>query len=185
MGMVAILAMWLGPFKQTFVPTSHRGSICNLASIGLVHNNFTFSHTKHKWPNLTLALNRSRSTYGHHLNKLWQARVSNAKNQVSKQSAHWFQRRFLEGFYQIWSWWPSWSCDWIYRNKFSLPSSHELSHEFLLFNGLVISEKNKFEFWNLSDLGPRSRNDPDLKYSCNPIYPFSWLHLPHWANRLQ
>ena len=32
MGMVAILVMWPGPFKQTFVPPSQGGSIWNLAS---------------------------------------------------------------------------------------------------------------------------------------------------------
>ena len=45
-------------------------------------------------------------------------------------------------------------------------------------NGPVVSEKNKFEFWNLSELWPRSRNDLDLQYTCHRIYPLSWLHLP-------
>ena len=36
MGMVAILVMWPGPVKQTFVPLSQGGSIWNLASIGPV-----------------------------------------------------------------------------------------------------------------------------------------------------
>ena len=31
--------------------------------------------------------------------------------------------------------------------------------------GLVVSEKSKFQFSNVNDLGPRSRNDIDLQYS--------------------
>ena len=34
MGMATILAMWPTPSERTFVPTSHWGSIWNLASIG-------------------------------------------------------------------------------------------------------------------------------------------------------
>ena len=34
MGMVAILAIWRGPFEQTFTPPSHGGSKWNLALIG-------------------------------------------------------------------------------------------------------------------------------------------------------
>ena len=36
MGTAAILVMWPGPFEQTFVPPSQRGSIWNLTSIGPV-----------------------------------------------------------------------------------------------------------------------------------------------------
>ena len=39
MFMTAILAMRPGPFEQTFVSPSHRGSVCVLASIGPVANN--------------------------------------------------------------------------------------------------------------------------------------------------
>ena len=31
-------------------------------------------------------------------------------------------------------------------------------------NGPVVSEKSKFQFSNVNDLGPRSRNDLDLQY---------------------
>ena len=36
MGMAAILVMWPGPFEQTLIPPSQRGSIWNLASISPV-----------------------------------------------------------------------------------------------------------------------------------------------------
>ena len=75
-----------------------------------------------KFPNLTLPLNRSWSTKGHHLNKLWWARVPNATYQVWWKSVHRFQRRrFLKGFYHIWAWWPSWSCDQHHVHVFSFP----------------------------------------------------------------
>ena len=34
MGVAAILVMWPGPFKHTFVPPSHGGSLWNLTLIG-------------------------------------------------------------------------------------------------------------------------------------------------------
>ena len=34
MGLAAIMVMWPGPFEQTFVPSSHEGSIWNLTLIG-------------------------------------------------------------------------------------------------------------------------------------------------------
>ena len=35
----------------------------------------------------------------------------------------------------------------------------------LVKNGLVVSEKSKFQFSNINDLGPRSINVLDLQYS--------------------
>ena len=35
----------------------------------------------------------------------------------------------------------------------------------LVKNGLVVSEKSKFQFSNVNDLGPRSINNIDLQYS--------------------
>ena len=36
MCMAATLVMWPGPFEQTFIPPSHRSSICNMTLIGPV-----------------------------------------------------------------------------------------------------------------------------------------------------
>ena len=35
----------------------------------------------------------------------------------------------------------------------------------LVKNGTVVSEKSTFQFSNVNDLGPRSRNNLDLQYS--------------------
>ena len=38
----------------------------------------------------------------------------------------------FKGFYHIWAWRPSWSCDPNSANKLSLPLSKEHSHQFWL-----------------------------------------------------
>ena len=48
----------------------------------------------------------------------------------------------------------------------------------LVQNGSVVSEKIRFEFLYVHDLGPRSRNDLDLQYSHTFIKSFSCLYLP-------
>ena len=48
----------------------------------------------------------------------------------------------------------------------------------LVQNGSVVSEKIRFEFLNVHDLGPRSRNDLYLQYSHTFIKSFSCLYLP-------
>ena len=44
-------------------------------------------------------------------------------------------------------------------------------------NGSVVSEKIRFEFLYVHDLGPRPRNDLDLQYSHTFIKSFSCLYL--------
>ena len=44
--------------------------------------------------------------------------------------------------------------------------------------GTVASEKIRFEFLYVHDLGPRSRNDLDHQYSHTFLKSFSWLYLP-------
>ena len=55
---------------------------------------FTFSYTKPTLQNLTLPYNRSRSTQGHHFNKLWWNGVPDATYQILWKSVHWFRRSF-------------------------------------------------------------------------------------------
>ena len=45
-------------------------------------------------------------------------------------------------------------------------------------NGKVVSEKIRFEFFYVHDLGPRSRNDLDLQYSHTFINSIGCLLLP-------
>ena len=40
-----------------------------------------------------------------------------------------WRRIFLKGFYHIWAWWPSWSCDPDAVNKLSFPLPKEAPHK--------------------------------------------------------
>ena len=52
-------------------------------------------------------------------NKLGRPHIPNATYQVPRSPAFWFwRRRFLKGFYHIWAWRPSWSCDQIFCINF-------------------------------------------------------------------
>ena len=53
----------------------------------------------------------------------------------------------------------------------------------LVHNGPVVSEKIRFEFLYVHDLGPRSRNDLDLQYSHNFMKSISCLYLPTFRSQ--
>ena len=53
----------------------------------------------------------------------------------------------------------------------------ESFHKNLVQIGTVVSEKIRFEFFNVHDLGPCSRNDIDLQYSHTFIYSIRCLLL--------
>ena len=53
----------------------------------------------------------------------------------------------------------------------------------LVQNGSVVSEKIRFEFLYVHDLGSRSRNDLDLQYSHTFINSFSYLYLPTFRSQ--
>ena len=38
----------------------------------------------------------------------------------------------FKGFYYIWAWWSSWSCDLVYLHKLSFSLSKVVPHEFWL-----------------------------------------------------
>ena len=53
----------------------------------------------------------------------------------------------------------------------------ESFHKSFGSDGTVVSEKIRFEFLYVHDLGPRSRNDLDLQYSHTFIYSIRCLFL--------
>ena len=53
----------------------------------------------------------------------------------------------------------------------------------LVQNGPVVSEKIRFEFLYVRDLGPRSSNDLDLQYSHTFIKSISCLYLPAFRSQ--
>ena len=122
----------------------------------------------------------SWSTQSHHLNEQWLAEVT---YQVLWISDHWFHRRFFAGFLPymgmaaILVMWPaSWQLIFI-----SMYLKAYIKN--LVKNGSVVSEKSKFWFSYINDLGPRSRNDLDLQYSQTYINPISCLNLSTFSSQ--
>ena len=100
-------------------------------------------------------------------------------HQVSRKSASRFwRRRFLKGFYHIWACRPSWSCKQIFISLYLKAFIQNMVQ-----NGTVVSDKNRFEFLYVHDLGPRSRDDLDLQYSHTFIESFSCLYLPTFRSQ--
>ena len=82
---------------------------------------------------LTLSYNRSRSSQGHDLYTHCSTLAIDVSCQVSLKSVRRFQRRrFLKGFYHIWAWRPSWSCDLDYLYTHWLPIPIDASHKIWL-----------------------------------------------------
>ena len=77
------------------------------------------------------------------------------------------KKKIFEGVLPyIWAWRPSWSCDQHHVNTFFYISLYLRAFiQNLVQNGTMVSEKIWFEFFNVNDLGPRSSNELDLKYS--------------------
>ena len=59
----------------------------------------------------------------------------------------------------------------------------ESFHTKLVQNGSVVSEKIRFEFLYVHDLGPRSRNDLDLQYTHTFINLVSCLYQPTFRSQ--
>ena len=53
----------------------------------------------------------------------------------------------------------------------------------LVQNDSVVTEKIRFEFLYIHDLGPRSSNDLDLQYTQTFIKSFSFLYLPTFRSQ--
>ena len=77
---------------------------------------------------------------------------------------------------------PSWSCDQYHVKKIIFLYLKAFIQN-LVQNGSVVSEKIRFEFLYVHDLGPRSMNDLDLQYSHTFIKSFSCLYLPTFRSQ--
>ena len=83
---------------------------------------------------------------------------------------------FFKGFHHIWGGGHLGHVTSIMSSDFNffVPESF---HKKLVQIGTVVSEKIRFEFLHVHDLGPRSRNDLDLKYS-HIFILFHWMSAP-------
>ena len=84
----------------------------------------------------------------------------------------------MKGFYHIWAWRPSWSCDQHHFHQIFISLYLKAFIKFFVQIGTVASEKIQFEFLYVHNLGPRSRNDLDLQYSLTFINSLRCLLLP-------
>ena len=75
------------------------------------------------------------------------------------------EKKNFEGFYHIWAWRPSWSCDQHQYHQIFISLYLKASVQRLVQIGTVVSEKIQFEFLYVHDLGPRLINDLGLQYS--------------------
>ena len=55
------------------------------------------------------------------------------------------EKEIFKGFYHIWAWPPSWSCDLYHLYKLSFPLPKKAPHEIRALIGQEVSEKKMFE----------------------------------------
>ena len=70
----------------------------------------------------------------------------------------------------------------LMKIKFSFFPPTKLAYENWLNLTVWFPQKNALWLWNLIDLGPRSKNNFDLLYSCGFTESFSWLLPPTLAS---
>ena len=72
------------------------------------------------------------------------------------------EKKIFEGFYHIWAWRPSWSCDLDFAIKLSSPLPMDAPYKISLLIGQAVSEEKIFEKCVWMTDWPRSRDDLDL-----------------------
>ena len=82
---------------------------------------------------MTMLKNRSRSSQGHDLYIHNVTGVIDASCHASlKNQSTSSGEDFLKGFYHIWAWWPSWSCDLDYLYIYWFPIPIDASYKIRL-----------------------------------------------------
>ena len=109
------------------------GHLLYVSSIKWLSNSFSpyKSIRDQIWPCCKIGQGQSRVIIG---TNYVGPRVPNVTYQATRSLALWFwRRRFLKGFYHIWAWQPSWSCDPDPINKLSFPHPTEALYEIWLW----------------------------------------------------
>ena len=68
------------------------------------------------------------------------------------------KKKILKGFYHIWAWWPSWSCDPYAANKKSFPLPKEAPHKIWLRSAQRFRRRRSLSNVN-SDANGRRRTE--------------------------
>ena len=63
------------------------------------------------------------------------------------------EKRIFKGFYHIWAWRKSWSCDLDHLYKLSFPLPKEALHEVLLLLAKWFQRRRRLKLWT-DDAGP-------------------------------
>ena len=58
--------------------------------------------------------------------------------------------KIFKGFYHIWTWWPSWSCDQHHVNKFPSPYTQKLTYKIWLKMAQWFLRKASFNFQKMT-----------------------------------
>ena len=53
----------------------------------------------------------------------------------------------FKGFYHIWAWWPSWSCDLDHLYKLSFPLPKEAPHKIWLLLANWFQRRRRLKLW--------------------------------------
>ena len=91
-------------------------------------------------------------------------------------------KEIFEGFYHIWAWKPSWSCDLEHLNTFSSQHHMEAAYELRLQTAKCFLRKRSLKMLNLNDLGQRSVNEMTLdcqKESCTHLFDYMYQFSTH------
>ena len=84
----------------------------------------------------------------------------------------------MKGFYHIWKWRPSWSCDQHHVIRFSISLYLKAFIQNLVQVGTVVSEKIQFDFFVCTRPWAKVKNDLNLQYSYIFIDSIRCLLLP-------
>ena len=165
-----VLITYLHLLHLLFASTSFQASGCN---------SFQKIHSFHFFPCESLCFRIwpcSKIGQGHPrviiFIKLWWAEFPDATYQVSWKLAHRFwRRRFLSGFYHIWVWRPSWSCDQDIANHISMPLPKEASHKISTWLAKHFQRRRSLKLWT-TDGGMTEGQTPDhghpISSPCEP-----------------
>ena len=107
---------------------------------------------------MTLLQNRSRSTQGHDLYKLWWASPRCYTPSFVEIGPLVPEKKIFYCFYHIWAWRPSWSCDLDHLYKLSFPLPMDAPHEVWLKLAKQFQRRRSLKLWTTegrrTDAGP-------------------------------
>ena len=63
------------------------------------------------------------------------------------------EKKILEGFYHIWAWRPSWSCDLNFAIKLEMPLPKEASHKISTRSAKRFQRRRSLKLWTKTDDG--------------------------------